>query len=311
MKSLVSVILPTCGKNDYFIACLNSVSSQTYLPIEVIIIDNSIGSSVSCMARATFPEAHIYVSNINLYYGGGMNKGIELSRGEYILCLNDDTLLDKQFIENAMRAFSFDSRIGMANGKILRMDKKTLDSTGLFLTLCRTAQERGYGELDKGQYDKRGYIFGVSGVAALYRKDMLDEIKEGPYWFDSRFRMFYEDMDVSWRAQRYGWKAYYMPTALAYHIRGGTARSNPGSRKIFARDYLNDDLYGDLIKNRCLMILKNETSWGLFAHILPIFLYDLLVLFHMICFRPGVLMVLWRNRKYLIMAWGKRFRRAS
>lgn len=308
MKSLVSVVLPTCGKNDYFIACLKSVSLQTYLPIEVILIDNSMDSSVSCKARRIFPEACIYVSNSNLYYSGGMNKGIELSRGEYILCLNDDALLDIKFIENAMQAFSFDSRIGMVSGKILRMDQKTIDSTGLFLTFCRTAQERGYGELDKGKYEKKEYIFGVSGVAALYRKDMLDEIKEGKHWFDSCFHMFYEDMDVSWRANRYGWKAYYMPTALVYHIRGGTARSNFCSRKIFARDYLNDDLYGDLIKNRYLMILKNETVWGLFLHIVPIFLYDLIVFFYMFCFRPGVLRGLWKNKKYFRMAWEKRFR---
>lgn len=307
MNSLVSVIIPTCGRNDYFIACLKSVIAQTYPSLEVILIDNSLDPSVSRKADELSQTIQVYISPQNLYYCEGMNKGIELSHGEFVLCLNDDTVLDRFFIEEAMQGFALDSRIGMLSGKILRMDHETLDSTGLFLTSYRTAKERGYGELDKGQFDRREYIFGVSGAVAFFRKKMLDDIRENTGWFDSTFRMFYEDLDVAWRANNCGWRAYYMPSALSYHVRGGTARSESATGKKWARDYLTDDLCCDLIKNRYLMIIKNETWFGLLVCIVPIIIYDVFVWGYLVFFRSGVIYLLWSNLKCFSDVFNIRF----
>lgn len=72
---------------------------------------------------------------------------------------------------------------------------------------------------------------------------MLEEIKLGPDYFDADFRMFYEDLDLAWRANLFGWKAYYIPSAVAYHVRGGTARRRIGINKPFARKYLDEELF--------------------------------------------------------------------
>ena len=121
-------------------------------------------------------------------------------------------------------AISLDAKIGMLSGKILRMDRETIDSTGLFLGRNRKAVERGYGKKDIGQYDKPGYVFGASGAVMFLRKSMLIDIKDENGYFDERFGMYYEDLDLCWRAQKKGWKAYYTPKATAYHVRGGTAQ---------------------------------------------------------------------------------------
>jgi len=77
----------------------------------------------------------------NLFYCEALNKEIKMSKGNFTLCLNDDVVLDKGFITEAIRGFLLDPKIGMVSGKILRSDGKTIDSTGLFLSLWRTTKE--------------------------------------------------------------------------------------------------------------------------------------------------------------------------
>ena len=108
----------------------------------------------------------------------------------------------------------------MVSAKVLRADGKTIDSTGLFLSVWRTAGERGHGLIDTGRFEREEYIFGVNGAVAFYRRQMLEEIKIGQEYFDPDFHIFYEDLDMAWRAQRAGWRGYYIPQAIAYHARG-------------------------------------------------------------------------------------------
>jgi GT2 family glycosyltransferase len=276
-NEIVSVIVVAGGISHYLESCLNSLRKQSYRSLEIIVIDNSLNPQFKQEIIRNYPEIRLYSEENNLFYAASLNKGISLSKGNFILCLNDDVTLDEGFIEWALRGFVLDSSIGMVSGRILRSDGITIDSTGLFLTPWRTAKERGYGKIDSGQYNCPEYIFGVSGAAALYRRKMLENIKIDPDYFDSDFRMFYEDLDLAWRAQRFGWRAYYVPEAVAYHVRGGTARQGLGIDKPYARIYLSDELHLDLIKNRYISIIKNESVFGFFLHLPFILLYDSLV----------------------------------
>ncbi|MFA5362479.1 MAG: glycosyltransferase [Candidatus Omnitrophota bacterium] len=264
---LVSVIIVTCGAHDHFAACLESVKNQAGPRPEILVIDDSAG---------------------NIFYAGALNKGIAASKGECILCLNDDVMLDKDFIREAVRGFSTGEKIGMVSGKVLRPDTVTLDSTGLFLSLFRTARERGYGRLDRGQFEKEGYVFGVTGSAAFYRRSMLEDVRFNNEYFDPDFRMFYEDLDVAWRARNRGWKGYYVPRAIAFHVRGASVRTKGGIGKRYARRYIEDDLHVDLIKNRYLCVLKNESVPGFFLHLPFMLAYDFLCWLYLLLFRFGV-----------------------
>lgn len=289
MDCSVSVVIPTCGCHDYFVSCLDSLRKQTYPPVEVILINNSLSAPVEQKARGLYPSINIIAPDRNLYYGESLNRGIAMSAGEFVLCLNDDVSLEKDFIEEALKGFATDERIGMVSGKLLRLDRETLDSTGLFLSAWRTARERGYGREDHHQFEAGGPIFGVSGAAAFYRRKMLDAIQERGTWFDPDFRMFYEDLDLAWRANKAGWRGYYVPTALAYHVRGGSVRVEGGQGEAAARRYLNDEFNSDLIRNRYRAILKNETFFGFCLHAIPIVLYDLCVWGYVLCFKPRVI----------------------
>lgn len=269
-SQLVSVIVVSAGTKEYLEPCLGSLSAQSYKNIEIIVIDNSL------RAKA-------------LSYCAALNQGIEKSRGEFILCLNDDVVLEKDFIQEALKGFLVSEKVGMASGKILRFDKKTIDSTGLFLSPWFTPEERGYSLKDKGQFEKAEYIFGVSGSAAFYRRKMLEAVKDRFGYFDQRFAFFFEDLDLAWRANRQGWRAYYIPCAIAYHLRGGTARGKSGRGKVFARRYLSADLHVCLLKNRYLTLLKNA-SWPDLALRLPLIIfYDCAAWAWALCFAPAAI----------------------
>jgi len=285
MLKLVSIIIVTRGIKDYLESCLQSVRRQSHPNFETIVIDNS---------------------KTNLFYCAALNKGIKQSKGDFILCLNDDVTLDRRFIENALEGFVINERIGIVSGKIMRCDGKIIDSTGLFLSPWRTAKERGYGVKNLGQFETEGYIFGVNGAVAFYRKEMLEDIKEGDDYFDADFRIFYEDLDIAWRAQRMGWRAYYMPQAIAYHIRGGTVRKVRGINKSYALRYINQDLSSDLIKNRYLVLVKNESFLDFLLHLPWIFFYDSLVWSYILFFRFSLIKKFLLNLKYLKSAFKKR-----
>ena len=301
----VSIVVVTFGVKGYLRDCLESIRSQAYPGPEVFVVDNSSPAELVAGVVKDFPWVRLIANHGNLFYGASLNKAIELSKSEYVLCLNDDTVLDKDFVRKAIKGFLIDGRIGMVSGRVMRPDRRTIDSCGLFLTACRTARERGYGEPDRGQFEREGYIFGVSGACAFYKRKMLDEIKERTGYFDSRFRMFYEDLDIAWRANRRGWKAYYIPGARAYHVRGASFRPDSGLNKPLARRYLPDGLHCELIRNRYLTLLKNDSFWGLVLHFFPIFIYDISSLVYVLFFRPQVLKLFFTNKNASQMQSGK------
>jgi GT2 family glycosyltransferase len=305
-NELVSIIIVTAGRGDYLKPCIESVITQTYSDIEIIIIDNSFDCNLVQEICKCYPDIKLHFNRKNLFYCQALNIGLEMSRGEFALCLNDDVILERNFIEEALKGFSIDKRIGMVSGKILRRGRNTLDSTGLFLSYARCTKERGYGKVDKGQFENDEYIFGVNGAVSFYRKEMLDNIKENNEYFDSDFHIFYEDLDIAWRANRKDWKGYYIPRAVAYHTRGGTVRSADGMDKPFARKYLSDELHVDLIKNRYLAMIKNENFYDFLIHLPGTILYDLALWTYILIFKPKLIKKFLLCTKYLKKALEER-----
>ncbi|MFA4888718.1 MAG: glycosyltransferase [Candidatus Omnitrophota bacterium] len=269
-SQLVSIIVVSAGSNAYLKPCLDSLEQQSHQNKEVIVIDNSLLEEP-------------------LSYCAALNKGIGKAKGDFILCLNDDVSLDKDFIREALRGFLLSEKIGMVSGKILRPDAKIIDSTGLFLSPWRTPMERGYNLLDKGQFENKGYIFGVSGAAAFLRKAMLEAIKDNYGYFDLRFGFFFEDLDLAWRANRFGWQGYYIPAAIAYHVRGATARKASGINKPFARRYLDASMQACLLKNRYLTLLKNESWPDFILHLPLIIIHDCAMWAYALFFTPAAI----------------------
>ncbi len=305
-NKIVSIIIVTKGTKHYLSSLINSIKQQSYSDFEIVVIDNSVNIDFKRHISESYPGITTYTGAKNLFYCEALNKGISLSKGDFILCLNDDVTLGKDFIKETLKGFNLSKKIGMVSGKILRADGITLDSTGLFLTPMRTAKERGYGKKDTGKFEKKQYIFGVNGAVAFYRKEMLEAIKLGAEYFDQDFHIFYEDLDIAWRAQNLGWQAYYVPQAIAYHIRGGTVRACRGINKRYARHYLNDELTLDLIKNRYLAIIKNDTLLKFLLYLPIILVYELFTYTYLLLFRFSLVKKLLRSHILIKAAFQKR-----
>lgn len=308
-RSLVSIITVSFNRKDLLSTLLSSLERQTYRQVEKIVVLNRFPKAEIKDLERSFPDARLISNEENLFFCKAHNQGIRVASGEFILCLNDDLILEDDFIEQMVRAAENDNRIGMVSGCIMRQDRKTLDTTGLFLARSRKPLERGYGQKLKDRYRTAEYIFGSGGAAPLYRRKMLEEIKIGNEYFDEDYGMFYEDLDISWRAQRKRWKGYYTPSALGYHSRGATAKQI--KPKIFflqkyAFTYLPSELKLRLIKNRYMTIIKNDSMRCLLLD-LPWFLgYEAKIWLYLTLFEPILVWRILRDLGFIKVAWRKR-----
>jgi len=126
-----------------------------------------------------------------------------------------------------------------------------VDSTGIFFTPNLRHLDRGSLEVDNGHYRQYEYVFGATAAAALYRREMIEDILVDGEFFDSDFFVYREDADVAWRAQLLGWKCLYAPYARGYHVR----KALPGNRRA-----LPAEINMHSVKNRFLLRLKNISA---------------------------------------------------
>ena len=148
-----------------------------------------------------------------------------------------------------------DKDVGISTSKLVDDRGEYLDSTGNLYTVWGLAYPRGRGELVSSKYDGREDVFGASGGASLYRVKMLEEVG----LFDEDFFAYYEDVDISFRAQLAGWKVRYVPESVAYHQIGATS----GKIKGFTTY--------QTIKNLPWIVVKDVPE-GLIGTVLPRFL---------------------------------------
>ena len=173
-----------------------------------------------------------------------------------------------------MRDESID-RVGTVCGKLLTIksnfdlpEKALVDSTGIYFTPMLRHLDRGSQEVDNGHYLNYEYVFGATAAAALYRREMIEDILVDGEFFDSDFFVYREDADVAWRAQLMGWPCIYTPHARGYHVRNVL----PGNRRA-----LPAEINMHSVKNRFLMRLKNMTGPLYRRNWLSITLRDLVV----------------------------------
>ena len=149
-----------------------------------------------------------------------------MAKGEYIALFNNDAFAEPRWLAELIRTAEADERIFAVSSLMLRYYEPELaDDAGDYVTLLGFACKRGDG-LKASRYQKPGRIFSACGGAALYRRAILDKIGV----FDELFFAYYEDVDLSWRANNFGYKNVYCPTARCRHICGattGAVRYNP------------------------------------------------------------------------------------
>lgn len=271
---MISVIILTFNSVKFIKPCLDSILSQKADKIEIIVVDNGSKDGSIIFIKENYPQISLIENRFNLGAAKARNQGIEIAKGEWILSLDCDVVLDKDFfynINNALKDLS--PEVGSIQPKILASGKKIIYSAGISISFLRRFHDIGRGQKDLGQFDKAAYIFGACSAAALYSKAMLNEIKQEAGWFDESFFFLFEDVDLSWRAQKKRYKAIFCPNAVCCHY--GNSSETP--QKI--RQYL-------CLRNRYYVLLKNDS---LKNYILPFLFYDLPRLFWLLIINPSAL----------------------
>lgn len=262
-KALVSSIVVTWNSRQDIENCLQSIREQSYSPMEIIVVDNWSGDGTAEVVQDRFPDVKLIKLRENLGFAQANNIGIDNSAGEYVMTVNPDVELRQDYTERLVSGLiRKGKRAGAVTGKLMREDDVTLDSTGIVKGLAFRFFDRGQGERDLGQHDSMPEILGPCAAAALYRRDMLEDIRMSGEYFDSSFFAFFEDVDLAYRARRAGWVSAYVPDAVAVHRRGGS-----GTNKSAVQFYA--------FRNRLFVLIKNVSVWELLRQAPFIILYDL------------------------------------
>lgn len=251
---------------DDLARCLESIANQKVRPEAVHVLDADPDPAHHAALTERFPWVTVEDSP-NRGYAGGANR--ILARvlehhpdTDFCLLLNPDVVLEPEFAARLTAAAGARPGVALATGKLLRPDGRTIDSAGIELPRHRRPRDRGSEQQDHGQLDEAGDVFGASGAAMLIRIEALADLALDGEVFDEDFFVYHEDTDLSWRAQRLGWRVHYEPTARAAHVRGwrrGERFDVPTSIRRHS------------FKNHYLQLIKNESGSQL-ARDLPVLL---------------------------------------
>jgi GT2 family glycosyltransferase len=222
----VCVVVPNWNGLDYLSECLNSLEQQS-LKTHIIVVDNgSVDGSVGLIEKY-YPRVELIKHSKNKGFAGGINPGFKRAidmQAKYVATFNNDAVADRDWLKSLAEHLDMNDNVGIATCKLLVADGKKLDSTGEAYTYWGLPYPRGRGESDINKYDNQTDIFAASGGASLYRVATLGKIG----LFDEDFFAYYEDVDLSFRAQLAGWHVHYVAEAVAYHQIGGTSKKLKG-----------------------------------------------------------------------------------
>ena len=225
-KPKVSLAILNYNGKKYLKTCLDSVREQSYENIEVVVTDNGSTDGSQGFIGQNYPEVKLVNNPVNVPIVG-YNTGIRNSVGEFVAVLNNDTRLDKDWVKEMVELFESKPFVGMCTGKILYLEAPdTLNIGGVTIAKDGSCIVIGENKKDDGTFDESKEMFSTCNAGSMYRKKMLDEIG----LFDEDFWLYYEEIDLSWRAYRAGWKSWYHPKAVMYHERGGTEGRFPLGR---------------------------------------------------------------------------------
>jgi GT2 family glycosyltransferase len=193
---------------------LSSLKKQTYKDFQIVVVDNGSTDDSLQFIEKQFPEITVVKLDNNYGFATAINAGVKAVNTNYVAFLNNDTEIDPKWLDEIMKCAKKHPDIVSFCSKLLNFDdRKKIDGVGIRINEVGQARSIGWEEKDTGQYDFEMEIFGATGGAALFKRDVF--IKVG--MFDEHYFMYSEEVDWAFRAQFLGYKSLYCPKAIVYH----------------------------------------------------------------------------------------------
>ncbi|MCL5256418.1 MAG: glycosyltransferase family 2 protein [Chloroflexi bacterium] len=217
---VVSVVVVNYNSIRFLTACLNSIAAQDYPVVRTIVVDNASTDGSADLVAREFPDVLLLRSPGNLGYAGGANLGLKRATGNVLCVLNPDVVVAKDWVKEIVSALAGSESAGIAGGKLLYPDGRTIQHAGGILQRPEAAtRHAGYGEQDEGQFDLLWEPDFVTGAAIAAKRRVLEELD---YFDEQFFPAYFEEPDLCLRAAAAGYKTIYVPTAVATHYESAT-----------------------------------------------------------------------------------------
>ena len=240
-QPLVSVIIVVHNNLQDLRDCISSILRADYPHVEIIAVDSASTDGSPGLIWREFPSVKLQEYPVNVGFCEGSNRAVRLARGDFVFFLNPDTITPPDTISTLVARVERDSHIGVLAPKMLFWQERgVINSAGLQSNRIFYSCDRGFLEYDRGQYDEEAEVISACGGAMFVRKAVIDRIG----LFDSRYFMYYEDLDFGIRSWLAGYKVLYTPEAIVYH------RMRASGRSEVLNEYVDN-------KNRTRTLLKN------------------------------------------------------
>lgn len=238
----ISVIITNKNAYKWLDTCLSSLQKQTFKNFEVVFVDNdSIDGSVE-LVRKKFPWISLIINKKDLGYAGANNVGAQQAKGNYLLLMNTDAYLDPWVLQKLSETMKKNPDYNLMQINVKKYDKRDIPDKYLIFSM----DYFGYPIGTKG----RGKIFYADGSALVVKRSLFLELGG----FDSKYYMYLEDMDFSWRARLMGEQVYFLKNIFVYHFTGGTSLPSVIKNRTFTTSY---NRRFNAQKNSLRSILKN------------------------------------------------------
>jgi GT2 family glycosyltransferase len=249
----VSVVIVSYNSREDLGECIPSLVSQDYYDFEVIIVDNNSVDETVGFVENNYPSIRVIKNSENCGCAKGYNIGINASKGKYVVLLNPDTVVEKDWLPELVKVMEEDEGIAACQSRVLLYNKPdTINTEGNNVNYLGFTWCRNYG---KKNTDDGGIqaTLGLSVCSAILRRNVLEEVG----LFDEDFFMYLDDTDLGLRMQLLGYKVVCNPKSIVFH----KYKFTPGRQKLY---YLE--------RNRLLVLLKVYPTMVL-LRILPIFMF--------------------------------------
>ena len=230
--SVKIIILNYNGREDT-LECLHSLENLDYPNYHITIVDNGSQDGLGQEVKQDFPQVRYIYSPVNLRFAGGNNLAIiqAMSKGfEYILLLNNDTIVDHSFLKFLVESAQSSGEIGLCAPKMLYFNPSdTIWFAGGTIDIRRAyLRHIGIGQKDDGRFDKLKEVSFLNGACLLIKAEVIDKIG----MLDEDYFLYGEDVDYCLRARKAGYRLVFEPRARIWHK---VSRSTPQFRKLVYR----------------------------------------------------------------------------
>ena len=247
MKPLISIIILNYNAGNLLIDCVSSIQKSDYTNFEIILVDNISKDNSHKKCKNSFPTIKLIENKENLGYCEGNNVGLRTAKGEFVVVLNPDTIVDSNWLDELLEAYQNNGE-GLYQPKFLATsDNSMLLSTGQMIQLFGFGYSRSKGDKDEKLFEKIEQIDYASGTCLFTSKKILKKIG----LFDPFLFAFHDDLELCWRAALNRIKSFYVPKSIVYHpIEGTSFKWSPLKFKLMERN-----------RKYCLLTLYDRSTF--------------------------------------------------